>query len=170
MTLEKVHPRPHHWFMNDLDYLRKAIALAEDHSLSGKAGPFGAVIVRDGEIVGEGWNRVVADSDPTAHAEVLAIRAAANHLGTHVLDDTVLYSSCEPCPMCLAAIYWARIPRVVFASQAEDARAIGFDDALIALELSLPWEERSIRGSQALREEGKAVMERWKRKPDLSVY
>ncbi|MBT8396533.1 MAG: nucleoside deaminase [Gemmatimonadetes bacterium] len=156
--------------MSDLTFLRRAIALAEEHSLSGTAGPFGAVVVRDGEVVGEGWNRVVVDKDPTAHAEVLAIRNASRQLGTHALTDTVLYSSCEPCPMCLAAIYWARIPRVVYATRAEDARAIGFDDAFIAHELSLPWEERRIKSSQALREEAKAVMERWRQKPDRSEY
>ncbi len=170
VPLEKRLSVSHHFFMDDLDFLRKAIALAEEHSLSSTAGPFGALIVRNGEVVGEGWNRVVEKRDPTAHAEILAIREAANHIGTHVLEDTVLYSSCEPCPMCLAAIYWARIPRVVFATDAEDARAIGFDDALIAQELVLPWEARSIQSSQALRDEGKEIMEKWKRKPDRTEY
>jgi tRNA(Arg) A34 adenosine deaminase TadA len=156
--------------MDDLAFLKQAIQLAELHSLKGSAGPFGALVVRAGEVVGMGWNRVVEEGDPTAHAEVLAIRDAAKRLGTHVLHDCVIYSSCEPCPMCLAAIYWARIPRVVFASQGEDAAEAGFDDALIARELSLDWKDRTIESRQALREEGGEVLRRWKEKPDRAEY
>ncbi len=144
--------------------------MAEEHSLAGTAGPFGAVVVRRGEVIGQGWNRVVEAQDPTAHAEVLAIREAAMRSGSHVLDDCVLYSSCEPCPMCLGAIYWARIPRVVFASSAEDARAVGFDDTVIAQELTLLWKDRSIQGRQTLRKEGRAVLEQWKQRPDRVEY
>ena len=156
--------------MSDLFFLREAIHLAGKHSLAGTAGPFGAVVVRQGEVVGTGWNRVVADQDPTAHAEVLAIRDAARNLGNHVLDDCVIYCSCEPCPMCLAAIYWARIPRVVFACSGEDARGVGFDDTVIAKELALNWEDRSLQALQALREEGKEVLKEWGEKPDRIEY
>ncbi len=156
--------------VDDLHFLKQAIQLAELHSMRGPAGPFGALVVRAGEVVGLGWNRVVEKGDPTAHAEILAVRDAAKRLGTHVLDDCVVYSSCEPCPMCLAAIYWARIPRVVFASQGEDADEAGFDDAFIARELSLDWKERTMEGRQALREEGNAVLRRWKEKPDRAEY
>jgi tRNA(Arg) A34 adenosine deaminase TadA len=156
--------------MSDLIFLRKAIRLAEEHSLATTAGPFGAVVVRLGKVIGAGWNRVVADQDPTAHAEIMAIRDAAKRLGTHVLDDCVIYSSCEPCPMCLAAIYWARIPRVVFACSGEDAKAVGFDDTVIAKELNLRWEDRSLQSLQALEDEGRDVLEGWVRKPDRSEY
>lgn len=156
--------------MNDLTFLRQAIQLAKEHSVAGKGGPFGAVVVRNGEVVGQGFNQVVQNQDPTAHAEVLAIRNAARRLGTHVLDDCTIYCSCEPCPMCLSAIYWARIPRVVFASAGEDAKAAGFDDSLITHELSLPWEDRALQGNQALREEGQRVLEEWARDPDRLEY
>jgi tRNA(Arg) A34 adenosine deaminase TadA len=156
--------------MDDLTFLKQAIHLAEVHSREGTAGPFGAVVVRDGEVVGLGWNRVVEEGDPTAHAEVLAIRDAAARLGTHVLDDCTIYCSCEPCPMCLAAIYWARIPRVVFAGEGEDAAEAGFDDTLIAREMSLEWAERSLSFSRALREEAKKVLQRWREDPAGKGY
>ena len=156
--------------MSDLTFLRQAIRLAKEHSLAGEGGPFGAVVVLEEKVVGQGWNRVVEDRDPTAHAEVLAIRDAARRLGTHLLADCAIYCSCEPCPMCLAAIYWARIPKVVFAGGEEDARAAGFDDGLIAHELSLGWEERALESRQLTREEGKAVLEEWVQDPDRRRY
>ena len=156
--------------MIDQDYLRRAIGLAREHSSSGLGGPFGAVVTRGSEIVGEGWNQVVMASDPTAHAEILAIRAAAKHLGTHILDDCVIYCSCEPCPMCLSAIYWARIPHVVFAASGEDAAAAGFDDTSIAHELELEWGGRSVRCVQKLREEGKAILQGWAGNPHRKEY
>lgn len=148
--------------MDDLALLREAIRLAGAHSASGLNGPFGAVVARGGEVVGEGWNRVVETGDPTAHAEVLAIRDAASRLGTHVLDGCVLYSSCEPCPMCLAAAYWARIPRVVFAASRDDASRAGFDDADLYREMSVGWGERRILGEQLLAGEGRIVLEVWR--------
>ena len=148
--------------MNDDAFLREATRLAGLHSSSGRNGPFGAVVARGGEVVGEGWNRVVELGDPTAHAEVLALRDAAARLGTHVLEDCILYSSCEPCPMCLAAAYWARIPRVVFAASKEDAARAGFDDADIYGELATPWERRRTVGEQSLAAEGRAVLEAWR--------
>jgi len=156
--------------MSDLTFLRQAIQLAREHSQSGKGGPFGAVVVREEKVVGRGWNQVVEDRDPTAHAEVLAIRDAARRLGTHILDDCTIYCSCEPCPMCLGAVYWSRIPRVVFAGGEEDAKTAGFDDTVIASELKLGWEDRSIRSRQALKEEGKKVLEEWARDPDRVEY
>jgi len=141
--------------------LRRAIELARSRSAAGVNGPFGAVVARGPEVVGEGWNRVVELGDPTAHAEVLAIRDAAARLGTHVLSDCVLYASCEPCPMCLAAAYWARIPRVVFAASTEDAAAAGFDDEAIYGEMARAWGARRARGVQLLRAEGRAVLDAW---------
>ena len=156
--------------MNDLTFMREAIQLAREHSLADQGGPFGAVVVREEKVVGWGWNQVVKDGDPTAHAEVLAIREAARQLGTHILDDCTIYCSCEPCPMCLGAIYWSRIPRVVFAAGGEDAKAAGFDDAVIAGELSLGWEDRSVRSEQILKDEGQKVLEEWARNPDRVEY
>jgi guanine deaminase len=156
--------------MNDLTFLHEALRLAREHSATDRGGPFGAVVVRDDVVVGMGSNRVVEKRDPTAHAEILAIREAAGKLGTHVLADCTIYCSCEPCPMCLAAMYWARIPRVVFAAVGGDAKAVGFDDTVIARELALGWEDRSILSRRALREEGKEVLEAWLRNPNRVEY
>jgi tRNA(Arg) A34 adenosine deaminase TadA len=151
--------------MSDRRYLREAIRLAAEHSADGRNGPFGAVVVRGEGVVGSGWNRVVELADPTAHAEILAIRDACRRLGTHDLGDCVLFSSCEPCPMCLSAIYWARIPRVVFSSSAEEAAAAGFDDARIRKEICSGWKERSLRGTQESDEGARSVLEAWARNP-----
>lgn len=156
--------------MDDLHFLRQALDLARNHSPGGRGGPFGAVVVRNGEVVGEGWNQVVQIADPTAHAEIMAIRNASQRLGTHVLVDCALYSSCEPCPMCLSAIYWARIPRVVFAAGEEDARAVGFDDSFIATEVALDWAARSLESQQALQAEGRRILEAWRKDPDRIEY
>ena len=142
--------------------LRRAIELARSRSAAGVNGPFGAIVARGTEVVGEGWNRVAELGDPTAHAEILAIRDAATRLGTHVLSDCVLYASCEPCPMCLAAAYWARIPRVVFAASTEDAAAAGFDDEAIYGEMARAWGGRRAAGVQLLRAEGRAVLDAWR--------
>ena len=156
--------------MNDLKFLRQAIRLARDHARDGTGGPFGAVVVRGDEVVGTGWNQVVEGTDPTAHAEILAIREAAGRMGTHLLDDCVIYCSCEPCPMCLSAIYWSRIPRVVYASSGVDATRAGFDDTLISRELQANWADRSLQSDQALTEEGKKVLEEWAQDPDRKKY
>lgn len=147
--------------MDDETLLLEAIRLAEVHSASGVNGPFGSVVARHGEVVGRGWNQVVERRDPTAHAEVVAIRDAAATLGTHVLADCTLYSSCEPCPMCLAAAYWAHIPRVVFAAGKEDAAAAGFDDAFIYVELAHGWPERRVEAEQRLADAGRRVFQLW---------
>lgn len=156
--------------MNDHHFLTMALDIARDRSPGGKAGPFGAVVVAGGNVVGEGWNQVVQRADPTAHAEIMAIRDAGRKLGTHVLEGATIYCSCEPCPMCLSAIYWARIARVVFAAGVEDARAVGFDDALIAREVTLNWDQRSLEKLQAMREEGRRVLEAWLSDPDHVRY
>jgi len=148
---------------SDRRFLLRAIALAARHSRDGRHGPFGAVVVRGGTVIGEGWNRVVAGRDPTAHAEVTALRAACRRLRTHVLSGCTIYCSCEPCPMCLAAIYWARIGRVVFACGRADAARAGFDDALLYREIRRPWSGRSVAGRQLGRAGGLRVLERWRR-------
>ena len=151
-------------------FLRRALDLARTHSRGGMNGPFGAVVVREGQLVGEGWNRVVETSDPTAHAEILAIRDAARTLGTHDLSDCILYASCEPCPMCLSAIYWAHIREIHFAASKEDASAAGFDDALILSELEKGWEGRSLPAHQALVREGAEVLREWMQNPRKVQY
>jgi guanine deaminase len=147
------------------DWMRESIALAIRNVRSQGGGPFGAVVVRDGELVASGVNSVTAANDPTAHAEVVAIRNACRHLGAFQLIGCEIYSSCEPCPMCLGAIYWARPERFYYACSKEDARACGFDDALIYEQLSRAPVERAIAGLSLLREEGLAAFEEWARSP-----
>ena len=149
----------------DEGFLGEAIGLAVENVGAGLGGPFGAVVVRGGEVVGRGANRVTTSHDPTAHAEVVAIRAACARLGTHKLDGCVIYASCEPCPMCLAAICWARIERLCFAATREDAAAAGFDDELFYRELRLPIEERAIPTQQMLGEAGQEPFAAWRESP-----
>lgn len=130
--------------MTDQDFMEKAVALAREGVRRGDGGPFGAVVVRQGEIVGEGWNRVLATHDATAHAEVVAIRDASRRLATFDLTGCDIYASCEPCPMCLGAIYWSRLGRLFHACTREDAAAFGFRDRHIYAELSLPAGERTL--------------------------
>lgn len=150
--------------------MREAIRLADDGMQANRGGPFGCVIVRRGEIVGRGQNRVTSTNDPTAHAEVTAIRAACAQLGSFQLTDCELYTSCEPCPMCLSAIYWARIPTVYFGNTRADAAAIGFDDDFIYQQVPLPPEKRAIRMTPLLREEALAGFKSWAVKPDKVRY
>lgn len=155
----------------DIVLLSAAVALSRRHMESGAGGPFGAVIAdASGRIVAEGWNCVTSDNDPTAHAEVSAIRRACTALGRFDLRGYTLYSSCEPCPMCLAATYWARLDRLVFANTREDAAAIGFDDAAIYQEIPKPIEARSIPTRHLPLEEGRAVFADWLRKADRIAY
>ncbi len=128
----------------DQKFLQMAIAMAEDNVKENQGGPFGAVIVKEGQVIGRGINRVTQTNDPTAHAEITAIRDACNQAGDFRLDGSVIYSSCEPCPMCLGAIYWARISRIVFASSNVDAAEAGFDDSFIYKQIPLPIHLRSI--------------------------
>jgi tRNA(Arg) A34 adenosine deaminase TadA len=156
--------------MDDHTHLRKAIDLAAEHSADGRHGPFGAVVVMEGEVVGRGWNQVVAAHDPTAHAEVTAIRDACRRLNTHDLTGATIYCSCEPCPMCLAAIYWARVSRVVFAATGADAQDAGFADLGIGDEIALAPDQRRIPRAQALHEEGQAVLRAWRDNPRRVPY
>jgi guanine deaminase len=144
-----------------LAFMRRAIALATENVRLGRGGPFGAVIVRDGEILAEAANSVTLTNDPTAHAEVNAIREACRKLGVFSLKSCVLYTSCEPCPMCLAAIYWAHIDRIYYGSTSEDTTRIGFDDAFLYRELTLPRNERSIPAEQLLHAEAQESFTAW---------
>jgi guanine deaminase len=150
-------------------FMARAIELSVENVHSG-GGPFGAVIVRAGQIIAEGANRVTSANDPTAHAEILAIRQACTKLGVFELADCELYTSCEPCPMCLGAIYWAHIPRIYYANSAEDAAKIGFDDSFIYAELKLPSERRHIASTQMMREEAQAGFRAWTEKADKIAY
>ena len=141
--------------------MRKAIELAVENVKNG-GGPFGAVIVKNGEIVSTGVNRVTANNDPTAHAEVSAIRAACEKLGTFMLDGCEIYSSCEPCPMCLGAIYWAHIDRLYYGCNKYDAADAGFDDSFIYKELELDASERRLKTEELLPDEAKVAFEAWK--------
>ena len=155
--------------MNQDELMREAIRLASANVENG-GGPFGAVIARGGEIIATGVNRVTANCDPTAHAEVSAIRAAAQKLGTFNLSGCDIYSSCEPCPMCLGAIYWARLDRLFYGNTKADAARIGFDDAFIYKELALPLSERTLRAEQLLGKEAIATFEAWEQKTDKTPY
>lgn len=154
----------------DEKFMRRAIELAREGMEEGTGGPFGAVVARGGEIVGEGCNRVTSTNDPTAHAEVVAIRAACQNLNSFQLDGCVLYASCEPCPMCLGAIYWARPAKIFYAATHADAAQIGFDDQFIYEEIEKPIENRKIQSINFLREEGIKVFEMWADKADKIEY
>jgi guanine deaminase len=143
------------------DLINRAIHLANKHSAGGLNGPFGAVIIKDEKIIGEGWNQVVSANDPTAHAEVMAIRDACQHLGTFQLKDCTIYCSCEPCPMCLSAIYWARINKIVYACTSEDAAKAGFDDQFIYAEINLSSEKRSIKSFRVWDDDSKLPFIAW---------
>ena len=150
--------------------MRAAIDAAFTGMRNDEGGPFGAVIVRGGEVIASGCNQVTSSHDPTAHAEVVAIRAAARALGTHSLVGCTIYASCEPCPMCLAAIYWARLDRLYFACTSADAAAAGFDDDVLYRELSKPASARSLPAGPLLRDEARAVLREWIAKPDKAPY
>jgi tRNA(Arg) A34 adenosine deaminase TadA len=154
----------------DNPFMARAIQLSVDNVRTGRGGPFGAVVVKDGVIVAEGANQVTSTNDPTAHAEILAIREACNKLGVFDLVGCEIYSSCEPCPMCLAAIYWARLSRVYFANAAADASRIGFDDSLIYREIAQPHPRRKIPMIQLMREEALAAFRAWEDKPNKIEY
>lgn len=151
-------------------FMREAIAEAHAGAMAGHGGPFGSVIVKDGQIIGRGHNHVVATNDPTAHAEIVAIREACRTLGTFDLAGCELYTSCQPCPMCLAAIYWARLDRFYYACTAADAAAIGFSDDEIHRELVMPEAERAIPALPLLRDEALATFAAWQAKPDRVPY
>jgi len=156
--------------MHDETFLRRAIALSLANATSANGGPFGAVVAMDGRILGEGANRVTESRDPTAHAEVVAIRAACAALGTHDLAGAVIYTSCEPCPMCLAAILWARIDRMVYACSRQDAAAAGFDDAWFYEQVALPVDRRALPAERMLAEDGRKAFQAWIANPDRVPY
>ncbi len=155
--------------MYDKKFMRRAIA-ASLKNIDKGGGPFGAVIVKDGKIVATGTNRVTCNNDPTAHAEVMAIRKAARKLGTFDLAGCEIYTSCEPCPMCLGAIYWAHLDRIYYGNTKTDAANVGFDDSFIYDELDLKIEERKIETLQKLPEEAIAAFTYWANKADKNVY
>ena len=151
-------------------YLNVALDLAEKNMLKGAGGPFGAIVVKDDKIVGQGFNQVTSSNDPTAHAEVQAIRDACRNLKSFQLDGCVVYTSCEPCPMCLGAIYWARPQAIYFASTREDAAGAGFDDDFIYREIILPIEKRSILTQHTPFDGHSRVFDLWKSKQDKIEY
>lgn len=150
--------------------MRRAIALSLEMMRSNKGGPFGAVVARDGVLIAEGFNQVTTAKDPTAHAEITAIRRACQALDTFDLTGCEIYTSCEPCPMCLGAIYWARLDRIWFANDRNDAAAIGFRDDALYHEIPLPLAQRSIPIARMLGPEGRAAFAEWQCKPDKISY
>ncbi|HEY6269885.1 MAG TPA: nucleoside deaminase [Candidatus Acidoferrum sp.] len=150
--------------------MKRAISLALENVRSGNGGPFAAVIVKEGRVIAEGTNRVTFSNDPTAHAEVVAIREACRALADFQLTDCDLYTTCEPCPMCLGAIYWARPARVFYAATATDAASAGFDDAFIYNELKIAHGERRIPMTQILREDSLAIFVAWKQQENKTPY
>jgi tRNA(Arg) A34 adenosine deaminase TadA len=151
-------------------FMKRAIELAEKGMNNGSGGPFGAVVVKDAKIVGEGYNSVIRSNDPTAHAEVLAIRKACENLATFELKECTIYTSCEPCPMCLGAIYWARIKKVVYACTKEDAAQISFDDDDFYGEMAKDMKHRKIDFEELMRGEALPLFKIWREKPDKTNY
>ena len=145
----------------NIGFMKEAVRLSIENVAQGKGGPFGAVVVKNGKIIARGTNQVTATNDPTAHAEVVAIRLACAALGSFQLEGCEIYASCEPCPMCLGAIYWARPDKLYFANTKEDASKINFDDQFIYKELARPFSERKLFTRQMLREEALEAFERW---------
>jgi tRNA(Arg) A34 adenosine deaminase TadA len=156
--------------MANLAFMRRAIALSEEALHSGQGGPFGALIVKDDRIIAEGQNRVTAANDPTAHAEIEAIREAFRVLHDFHLHGCEIYTSCEPCPMCLSAIYWAHVERIYYANTRQDAAQIGFDDEFLYREIPTAPEHRAIPARQVLANEARRAFEHWQRKVDKQHY
>jgi len=154
----------------DQPFMARAIQLSIENVHSDRGGPFGAVIVKDGSIIAEGTNQVTSTHDPTAHAEVIAIREACRKLSVFQLPGCEIYTSCEPCPMCLGAIYWAHLSRIYFATHATDASTVGFDDLLIYREITQPYSTRRIPMIQIMREEALAAFRAWEEKPNKISY
>ncbi|WP_319381165.1 deaminase [Thiomicrorhabdus sp.] len=161
---------PHHFTEENRSLMRKAIALSKEKMEAGFGGPFGAIITKDGKVIAEGYNQVTSSNDPTAHAEVTAIRNACQALGTFDLKGCEIYTSCEPCPMCLSAIYWARLDKIYYANSREDAAEIGFDDALLYDEIPKPIEQRSIPTERLLEDEAIEPFKDWQAKEDKVPY
>lgn len=151
-------------------FMRRAIELAREAVDENRGGPFGCVVVKDGEIIAEGCNQVTSTNDPTAHAEVVAVREACRNLNSFQLEGCSVYTSCEPCPMCLGAIYWARPARIFVAATRDDAAEAGFDDEYFYSEIEKPNEERRLKMESLLREESRQVFQHWVEKPDKIEY
>jgi guanine deaminase len=151
-------------------YMKEAIELSIRMMRRGKGGPFGAIVVRRGKVVGKGCNQVTSSNDPTAHAEIVAIRDACSRLKTFQLDDCDLYTSCEPCPMCLSAVYWARIRKLYYGNTRKDAAKIAFDDDFIYKEVALPIGRRKLVMTQLMHEEALKAFQEWERKTDKVPY
>jgi len=157
--------------MNHLHpFLQEAIQLSRTKMEANEGGPFGAVIAKGNQIIGRGWNRVTSAKDPTAHAEIEAIRQACQTLDSFSLEGCHIYSSCEPCPMCLAAIYWARLDKLIFAATREDAAQAGFDDALLYQQIALPLNQQSLSTQNSGRETAQAIFKQWIEKPNKISY
>lgn len=156
--------------MDEKQFMLKAIELANENVLKANGGPFGAVVVKDGKIIGEGINKVTTNHDPTAHAEIVAIRQACDQLGTFDLSGCEIYASCEPCPMCLGSIYWARIDKLYYAATKDDAAKANFSDAHIYQEFNLPKEKRALPSSQLLREDALRVFSNWEKSGNKILY
>ena len=152
------------------EFMRRAIALATENVTSGAGGPFGCVVVREGKIIATGTNQVTATNDPTAHAEVTAIRAACRALGSFQLTGCTVYTSCEPCPMCLAALYWSRCDAIFFGNTAADAAAAGFDDSFLYKEVAKPIAKREIPTARLLGDEAMESFDRWRSSPNKIEY
>lgn len=154
----------------DEAFLREAIRLSYEKMADGEGGPFGALVVRDGQILGRGWNRVTSDLDPTAHAEIVAIREACAAQSTFHLTGATIYTSCEPCPMCLCAILWARLQRIVYGASRHDAAAAGFDDEKFYKEINREIADRMLPAEQMLRDEAQQVLKSWLKNPNRREY
>lgn len=152
------------------ELMRSAIQLSMEKMQAGFGGPFGALVVKDGKVIAEGYNRVTSLNDPTAHAEVTAIREACAALDTFDLSGCEIYTSCEPCPMCLSAIYWARLDRIYYGNSRQDAAKIGFDDEFLYQEVATPIEDRKIPTLQILHDEAEVAFKAWDAKPDKVLY
>ena len=151
-------------------YMQEAISLADKNVHNGNGGPFGAVVVKDGEVIGRGGNRVTTSNDPTAHAEIVAIREASKKLGTFDLSGCEIYASCEPCPMCLGAIYWAHIDKLYYAATKDDAAKANFDDSFIYAEIAKPKDHRQLQSVQLMREDAVKVFEEWNESEKKTPY
>lgn len=169
MRKQDVLPEKRDYTADDARFMEMAIQLSEANIDQG-GGPFGAVIVRDGKVIATGTNRVVVNNDPTAHAEVSAIRSACRELGTFDLTGCTVYSSCEPCPMCLSALYWARVSRICYGNTKADAKSIQFDDSFIYDQLDLNYADRSILCEHFMRDRAIKAFEKWQAKMDKVVY
>ena len=167
--MEKQLKETFNYSAEDARFMQMAIDLSVENVDTG-GGPFGAVIVRDGEVIATGTNRVVPNADPTAHAEVTAIRNACAKLGTFQLTGCTIYSSCEPCPMCLSALYWAGVSRICYGNTKDDAKAIDFDDSFIDDQLELPYAERAIQCEHFMHDEALAAFRKWEKKADKVRY